>query len=567
VVLDKINPLYLIVHHILFVFFLSLSYINVSSKQDENRSFLIDVCANISNGANFMKIKKSIKSFNLVLLLIVIINFSLFFSAILIPNSEISEIELKGLRTNSIKYENATVISDGYDNIYWNSANSEDPRIAVDGNNKIHVVWQDGTDGVWGTDYEIMYVSHTTNFGWSNVSVISDGYNGVYWNDGYSADPAIAIDSQNVIHVVFEDGTDGQWGVDYEIMYVYYSETSGWSNITVISDGYSGAYWNDGNSYEPSIAVDNEDNLHVVWYDYTDGVWGTDTEIMYAKYTQGVGWSNVTIISDGYNGIYWNEDGSFYPKILSENGNLHVVWYDFTDGVWGSDSEIMYAKYTQGVGWSNVTIISDGYSGSYWNDGSSAYPSIAYSEEKIHVVWEDETDGVWGTDYEIMYASYTTISGWSNITVVSDGFNGTYWNDGHSYSPDIITDYNGNVHIIWADYTDGFWGTDAEIMYVNFTVSNGWTNVSVISDGFEGTYWNDGLSRYPDMCLGTNSIYIAWQDGTDGAWGTDYEILFTRLTIPPPPEVATPGIPFGFYFLAGFVIITLGLIYYSKRKI
>jgi len=87
------------------------------------------------------------------------------------------------------------------------------PAIAVDSKGNVHVVWQDYTDGVWGTDMEIMYVKYSPST---------------------------------------------------EIMYVKYSPSTGWSNVTIISDGYSGSYWNDGDSYFPDIAIDSRDNVHVV---------------------------------------------------------------------------------------------------------------------------------------------------------------------------------------------------------------------------------------------------------------------------------------------------------------
>ncbi|TFF93398.1 MAG: hypothetical protein EU543_03720 [Promethearchaeota archaeon] len=513
-----------------------------------------------------MKIQKLIKKVLLVLFFMLILPF--FFPSLHNSGARImdSSIEKNNLKINSIGYDNATIISDGYNGTYWNSATSEDPSVAVDNNGIIHVVWQDGTDGVWGTDYEIMYVNYSSSEGWSNVTVISDGYGGSYWNDGYSSDPAIAIDSQNKIHVIWEDDTEGVWGTDYEIMYVNYTSSEGWSNVTVISDGYNGIYWNDDYSYDASIAVDTGDNVHVVWYDYTEGIWGSDTEVMYVKYTEGIGWSNATVISDGYNGIYWNDAASIHPKISADNSDLHVVWDDQTDGVWGSDYEIMYAKYTEELGWSNATVISDGYGGIYWNDGYSEYPAIASKDGEVQVVWQDNTFGVWGSDYEIMNVKYHPSSGWSNLTVISDGYAGNYWNDGYSYYPEIVTDYNGNFHVVWQDNTEGIWGTDAEIIYANYTSLHGWSNVSVISDGYGGIYWNNGLSRYPDLCVGQDSLYVVWQDGTDGVWGTDYEIMFTELDIPP-PQVSGQAIPLGAYFLIPLSICVLGLAYYTKRRL
>ncbi len=52
------------------------------------------------------------------------------------------------------------------------------------------------------------------------------------------------------------------------------------SNVTVVSDGFNSSYWNDDSSYNPAIAVDSSDKVHIVWADETHGVWGADYEIM-----------------------------------------------------------------------------------------------------------------------------------------------------------------------------------------------------------------------------------------------------------------------------------------------
>ncbi len=107
-------------------------------------------------------------------------------------------------------------------------------------------------------------------------------------------------------------------------MYTCYREGYGGSNATVISDGYDNYYWNNGSSIRPSIAVDLHGKIHVVWQDDTDGIWAIDDEIMYVSYTEITGWSNVTIISD--DDINWNTGGSNNPKIaVSDNGTVYIV--------------------------------------------------------------------------------------------------------------------------------------------------------------------------------------------------------------------------------------------------
>ncbi|MFX1313841.1 MAG: hypothetical protein ACFFHD_14720, partial [Promethearchaeota archaeon] len=257
-------------------------------------------------------------------------------------------------------------------------------------------------------DSEIMYTSYSTTTGWSNVTIISDKFGNNSWNDYYSGDPVIAVDKSNTVHVLWEDETNGIWGYDREIMYISYEEMSGWSNVSIISDGHNNIWWNGGFSFDPAVAIDSIGTIHVVWGDTTySPSWGGDDEIMYSSYTKTTGWTLPCVISDGYNDNFWNDDDSYAPAIaIDSDNNLHVTWEDETDGPWGIDDEIMYANYTILTGWSNATVISDMYGNNSWNDGYSVNPAIAIGKNHIvHVIWEDYTDGVWGTDSEIMYSS------------------------------------------------------------------------------------------------------------------------------------------------------------------
>ena len=174
---------------------------------------------------------------------------------------------------------------------------------------------------------EILKEQDIQSSNWSQISIVSETT--LLSNTGDSNFPAIAVDSTGALHVVWRDWTDGWWGTDAEIMYAKYSTCGIWLNYTIISDDTT--QWNTGDSDEPAIAVDTTGNVHVVWQDLTSGWWETDSEIMYANYTVGVGWSNATVISD--DATLWNTGNSFKPAIAVDGtGNVHVVWYDWTDG-------------------------------------------------------------------------------------------------------------------------------------------------------------------------------------------------------------------------------------------
>lgn len=386
----------------------------------------------------------------------------------------------------ALGWSNATVISDDADS--WNTGSSSIPNIAIDNSDNLHVVWSDDTVGPWGggLDSEIMYVNYTASAGWSNATVISDDQD--LWNTGTSNFAEITTDNAGNIHVVWGDDTSGPWGggmMDPEVWYTNYTGAGGWSNATLISDDNTD--WNTGSSNLPLIAVDSLGSLHVVWTDSTDGPWGSfESEIMYSNFSAGIGWGNATVISD--DGDLWNTGMSQAHEIIANGTELYVVWSDETPGIWKQDpifdAEIMFANYTVGAGWSNATVISDGYLGVYWNNNYSAGPRMAMdSKGNLHVAWTDGTEGPWGGEWtiddEIMYVNYTTTLGWSNVTIVSDGFQGDYWNDNMSLWSPIAIDKWDNIHVVWFDYTEGPWSggmMDIEIMHCFMDMTAPWDN-------------------------------------------------------------------------------------------
>ena len=86
----------------------------------------------------------------------------------------------------------------------------------------------------------------------------------------------IAIDLSNNIHVVWLDSTPG----NYEI----YCRKS--TNGGVTWGGVKRLTWNSGSSYNPAIAMDSSNNIHVAWNDETPGNW---------RYITGKGFNKTTL--------------------------------------------------------------------------------------------------------------------------------------------------------------------------------------------------------------------------------------------------------------------------------
>jgi len=142
------------------------------------------------------------------------------------------------------------------------------------------------------------------------------------FNSGHSGHPAIAIDSSDHIHVVWEDDIHGNFEICFR------SSTDGGSNWT-----FKRLTYNPGASGMPDIAMDSNDRIHVVWEDHRRG----HSEIYYKKSVDG--------------GILWKTkrltrkpDSSVSPAIaIDPLDRIYVVWgYG-----WPGNREIYYKKGIQ----------------------------------------------------------------------------------------------------------------------------------------------------------------------------------------------------------------------------
>jgi len=345
----------------------------------------------------------------------------------------------------------------------WNSGGSHSPAIAVDSNNHLHVVWHDETPG----NYEIYY-KKSTDGGSSWIT------KRLTCNSGGSYSPAIAVDSNNNLHVVWRDLTPGTWEI-------YYSKSTDGGSSWITKR----LTWNSGWSWDPALAVDSNNNLHVVWEDDTPGHW----EIYYKKSTDG-GSSWIT------KRLTWNSDWSYSPAIaVDSNNNLYVVWVDESPG----NSEIYYSKSIDGgSSWTTKRLS--------WTSGCSSSPAIAVdSNNHLHVVWKDYTPG----NGEIYYKKSTDGgSSWTTKRLT--------WNSGDSLSPAIAIDSNNHLHVVWMDSTPG----KCEIYYKKSTDGgSSWTTKRLT--------WNSGDSLSPAIAIDSNNhLHVVWSDNTPG----NYEIYYKKST-------------------------------------
>jgi len=264
--------------------------------------------------------------------------------------------------------------------------------------------------------------------------------------------------------VVWADDTLGK----PDIYYAAKSSVGSWSSPVNISNTSA---W----SWEPQLAIDSSDTLHLVWREDED-----DREVYYAMKSRGDSWSTPVNISN-------NRGTSEQAELCIDSfDTVHLVWVDCTPG----NCEIYYAAKPAGGSWSSPINISNTASG-------SGAPKVAVDWFGIvHVVWYEHLSDA---NDDIYYTAKPTGGSWSAPVNISDS-------PAHnSVSPDIVIDSSGTVHVVWEEW--GKW----DIYYVAKPRGGSWTAPVNISNS-PGTFSDEFY-----MCLdGSDTVHVTWEEGP---WG------------------------------------------------
>ncbi len=343
-----------------------------------------------------------------------------------------------------------------------------------------------------------VYAIDRSGWSWDEIEVIS------IESTLSSHYPDLAIDSSNNLHAVWDDNTGG-----YMIYYAMWDAlTETWSSMELVSPDSTVV------AERPSIAIDKDDNIHVVWNDDTNyyGTAGSDPDVCYSmKAADSSSWTSVEIISTESTGF------SVYPKIDCDGeGNLHVVWYDGTVyGGSGADADIFYKKWhASSSSWGVAEVVSTE------SDDFSGLPQLCVTEdEHIFVAWRDNSNyDLSGVDSDIFFKRKKPSGDWLTTEVLS------WSSDLHSEYVYIECEDNGRVHAVWNDYSDILdSGTDIDIFYCMYSPNlDTWTNIEVVSDMCILSSSRPSLTvdRFGD-------VHCVWQDSSPhGSSGSDYDVMY-----------------------------------------
>lgn len=258
---------------------------------------------------------------------------------------------------------------------YW--ANKH--NLTRDSNGVYHSCYwtSENKSGTWY--YQVKHATSTDLQTWGSEIAIED-------TSYISESCSIAVDSSNYLHIVFSDAG--------EIKYTKF--TTSWASPTTLSDGNTG--------YDADIAIDNNNNLYVVWRGFYGG--GSVYNIRYIKYSGG-SWGSITNITT-ITATYFQ-----YSPILAidYNDNPHIVWKGSTAG--NTNAHIRYTKWN-GSSWDSITEINtEAY--------LQASPFIAItSDNKVHLAWcgYPSTAGQYNARYRMYNGSSwdTIVEIWADAT-------------------------------------------------------------------------------------------------------------------------------------------------------
>jgi len=352
-----------------------------------------------------------------------------------------------------------------------------------------------------------LYFTKSTDGGltWSgtsgNVIINADNGHNVYQSANKKFTD-IAVDSEGRIFIV--------WCEDYaetgirEVMLIYSIDGGNtWANSTAdvpISNPAGAAY--DVNN--PSLAIDPDDNLHVVWHQKTDAVYNT-FEIVYSKsIDHGLTWTGQTADRE----ISFRDDLSAWdPDIDCDNsGNIYVVWNE--DAYSGGQDQLLMGISTDGGLTFSSETIDKAISAVYQETGAASIHIDNF--DNIHVVYKGSLDVSPLTKLSLYTGSTDGGESWSGYdTPVFIDYGPTggidSWNtDITSTSTGILVAVYGSENLttgnddIWASYS-----------YDGGATWSGNTNPDLVSlpDNITGSY-------VPYIATGPgDTLHVVWREG------------------------------------------------------
>jgi type VII secretion-associated serine protease mycosin len=303
------------------------------------------------------------------------------------------------------------------------------PKIAVFGREHVVAVWADDRSG----DSDI-YAARLLPppGGWSPAQQVNDDALGAL-GAAPQEYPAVAVDSQGTVYVVWEDLRNGP--TQPELRWAKQPDGGIWSPSQPV--GPSGPK----DQRAPALTVDKWDNVHLVWENHAP----TESDIRWAILPSGTGtWQGFLLVNQPQ---ATDVPAPLHPDVgVDARGTVYAVWQDFRNGE--DDPDIYGARLLVDEDhWGPDRRVNHDPPGNVQRE-----PALAVAADgAAFAVWTDERNTMApDPNPDIFMATYLPQVGlWDGDTRVNDDPPDHPAVQDHS---DIAVDGQGNRYVIWVDH-------------------------------------------------------------------------------------------------------------------
>lgn len=381
---------------------------------------------------------------------------------------------------------------------------SERPRMLVDDEGRVHLVWEDSCGGDSActiergqTPPDIFYRMWDRK-GWSGMRGLSTRA-----TDGRNELPRLAIDDANLLHVVWKEPE----GLDDTL----FERTLNLELLTSAADVDSNASWasalgdyvNIGSGEITRVraldlVADGVGDLHLVYEQEVSLDNGTDRHVYYRRYDGS--WGSATLVSPA------TPDGQTGTAPISEEPAVAADLLGVAHIAWREDGAISYRAIDSDDELSDILALTD-------TTGSPSKPAVAVpaSASAAHVVWTGKGDG---DDNDIWFQAVTVGDG---LLVSADGDAMRVWSgdaDGSATSNSVsIVEAGDCPYVFWSEASAEVGGTEADQQIVMARCDGGadigFEDPQLISRG-ETTGQGGVSSGARAMVDATGSVHVTW---------------------------------------------------------
>jgi len=302
------------------------------------------------------------------------------------------------------------------------AADQCNPALSIGDDDRLYLTWQDNSNGNW----DIYHCSSANGSIWSAYTQVTD-------STGNQTAPAIAVDSQGLVYIVWQDDRHGNPDI-----YGAYS-----SNLFASQTEFA-ISTNDASQYRPVIVINNNKQAFTVWTD-TRG----NSEDIYGAASNN-SWTDTPIVTG-------NAHQNSPTLTVDPSGTtLYMAWVDQSLG----NPDIYYADF-QGLPTNSIsgTNVVDDSSGAIQRDPAIAAARTSSGALRVHLCWTDHRSVGGSTDTDLYFLDLSNSSFDTNILV------GDHSTGANQEDPVIGIDQQGEPYIIWTDDR----GSENEIYYCGST--------------------------------------------------------------------------------------------------